>query len=36
MNSELMLTTIVKKQRNRYSVWCPELNIASEGDLLRT
>ena len=32
MNSELMLTTIVKKQRNRYSAWCPELDIASEGD----
>lgn len=34
MNAELTLTTVVKKQKNRYSAWCPELDIASEGDSL--
>ena len=31
MNKELILSLVVKKQGKRYSAWCPELDVASEG-----
>ncbi|MBS3138542.1 type II toxin-antitoxin system HicB family antitoxin [Candidatus Woesearchaeota archaeon] len=32
MAKELILTVIVKKEQGGYSSWCPELDVASQGD----
>lgn len=32
MVKELILTMVVRKERERYSSWCPELDVASQGD----
>lgn len=29
---ELVLNVVVRKYGKRYSAWCPELNVASDGD----
>ena len=34
MNKELVLTVVVRKELDRYSAWCPELDVASEGDTI--
>lgn len=32
MVKELVLTVVVKKEEGGYSAWCPELDVASQGD----
>lgn len=32
MGKELILTIVVRKEQGRYSSWCPELDVASQGD----
>ena len=32
MAKELVLTVIIKKENGKYSSWCPELDVASQGD----
>lgn len=34
MTKELILTVVIKKEHGEYSSWCPELDIASQGDTL--
>ncbi len=34
MTKELILTVVIKKEHGAYSSWCPELDIASQGDTL--
>lgn len=34
MVNELILTVVVRKESGRYSSWCPELDIASQGDTI--
>ena len=34
MAKELILTMIVRKEREKYSSWCPELDVASQGDTI--
>ncbi len=32
MNKKLILTAVIKKELNAYASWCPELDVASQGD----
>lgn len=32
MTKELILTFVIKKESGKYSSWCPELDVASQGD----
>ncbi|MDP3639859.1 MAG: type II toxin-antitoxin system HicB family antitoxin [Nanoarchaeota archaeon] len=32
MGKELILTVVIKKERGTYSSWCPELDVASQGN----
>ncbi len=32
MTKELILTVVIKKESGKYSSWCPELDVASQGD----
>ncbi len=34
MTKELILTVVVRKELGRFSSWCPELDIASQGDTI--
>ncbi len=34
MAKELILTMVIRKELERYSSWCPELDIASQGDTI--
>lgn len=34
MAKELVLTAVVKKEKGGYSAWCPELDVASQGDTI--
>src|SRR3989344_7552817 len=34
MVKELILTVVVKKEQGGYSSWCPELDVASQGDTI--
>ncbi|MBI4980602.1 type II toxin-antitoxin system HicB family antitoxin [Candidatus Woesearchaeota archaeon] len=34
MVKELILTVVVRKEQGRYSSWCPELDVASQGDTI--
>jgi len=31
---DIILSMTIKKQGDRYSSWCPELDVASEGDTI--
>lgn len=31
MPKELIVTMVIKKEQGRYSSWCPELDVASQG-----
>jgi predicted RNase H-like HicB family nuclease len=32
MAKELVLSLVIKKEQGKYSAWCPELDVASQGD----
>lgn len=32
MIKELILTVVIKKEQGRYASWCPELDVASQGN----
>jgi len=32
MTKELILSVVIKREREGYSSWCPELDVASQGD----
>lgn len=32
MNKELILTFLIRKEKDRYSAWCQELDVATEGN----
>lgn len=32
MVKELILSVVIKRERGGYSSWCPELDVASQGD----
>lgn len=32
MTKELILNIVIKKEQGRYASWCPELDVASQGD----
>lgn len=34
MVKELILTIVIKKEHGKYSSWCPELDVASQGDTI--
>ncbi len=34
MTKELILNVVVRKEQGRYSSWCPELDVASQGDTI--
>ncbi len=34
MAKELILSVVVRKEQGRYSSWCPELDIASQGNTI--
>ncbi len=34
MVKELILTAVIRKEQGRYSSWCPELDVASQGDTM--
>lgn len=34
MTKELILTVVVRKEQGGYSSWCPELDVASQGDTI--
>lgn len=34
MAKELILTIVIRKERGKYSSWCPELDVASQGDTI--
>ena len=34
MVKELILTVVIRKEQGRYSSWCPELDVASQGETL--
>ncbi len=34
MAKELVLTVVVRKEGTGYSSWCPELDVASQGDTI--
>lgn len=34
MVKELIVTVVIKKEQGRYASWCPELDVASQGDTM--
>jgi len=32
MAKELIVTMVIRKEQGRYASWCPELDVASQGD----
>lgn len=34
MTKELVLTAIIRKEHGSYSSWCPEIDVASQGDTI--
>lgn len=32
MSKELILTFLIRKEKDRYSAWCQELDVVTEGD----
>ena len=32
MTKDLILTVVIKKELGKYSSWCPELDVASQGE----
>ena len=34
MVKELIVTVVIKKEQGKYASWCPELDVASQGDTM--
>ena len=34
MAKELIVTVVIKKEQGKYTSWCPELDVASQGETL--